>query len=176
MNLSSGRGSHGLSDSPFGHVDHEALHLHQIFFPRRHSTRLLLSTCLCPPPPTPRPARFPPPSPRRSRAPPLPPTPPPRCARPRARPISRASEVGLLLPPVPTPHAWLLCLSLPLAACRPRPDPALSGTPWPRAAPAGCLLKCAKNRGRRPLAALLLGTSIASRVSWNLYGSVSSRC
>ena len=41
MNLSSGRGSHGLSDSPFGHVDHEALHLHQIFFPRRHSTRLL---------------------------------------------------------------------------------------------------------------------------------------
>jgi len=118
------------------------------------------------------PLAFPPPSPRSSRAPPLPPPPPPRCPRPRA---SRPVPPRLVSSSRPSRrHAWLLCLSLPLAACRPRGDPALSGTPWPRAAAAGCLLKCAKNRGRRPLAALLLGTS--SRVSWDRYGSVSSRC
>jgi len=118
MNLSSGRGSHGLSDSPFGHVDHEALHLHQIFFPRRHSTRLLLSTCLCPPPPTPRHARFPPSIPEKLSRPSATATaaasvpPPPRVP-------SRPSQVGLVPPPLPTPR--VAALFVPSPGCLPPP-------------------------------------------------------
>ena len=163
-----------LSNSPFRHVDHEALHLHC-------STRSssLVATRLASSPLVSvlhlrllAPLAFPPPSPRSSRAPPLPPPPPPRCPRPRACRPARPRSVSSSRPS--RRHAWLLCLSLPLDACLPRRDPTLSGTPWPHAAPAGCILKCAKNRGQQPLVALLLGTS--SRVSWDRYGSVSSRC
>lgn len=133
---------------------------------------LLQSTCLCPPPPTPRPARFP-----TSTSPHPCAAVPEKLSRPSATdaaassapPSRRASGPvrprSASYPPIPTRHAVVVSLSLLLAACRPA-HPALSGAPWPRAAPAGVL-----NAPR------IAGSGFVLRRSWVLACRVScDRC
>jgi hypothetical protein len=161
MNLSSGRGSYGLwAMAQIRHIATSTTRPSTSTrsrrpLPRRHSTRLLLSLHLSLSSTSDSsPRSLSTPSSRSSRLPPLPPPPPPRRLRPARVP---SSLPGRSPPPAPVRTPRVAVLFVPSPGCLPPPrGPCLVGTPWPRAAPAGCLLKCAKNRGRRPLAALLL--------------------